>query len=122
MTTAEERMKILKMVADGKISADEAAKLLSAISKSGKKVPESGEVPRWMRVKVTEVNSGRQQVNVNLPFEMVQIGLRMGAKFVPDMDGLEVQDLRRAVQSGLTGKIIDVVDDEDGQRIEIYVE
>ena len=55
MTTAQERMKILKMVADGKITAEEAAKLLSAITKSEKQEPASS-TPKWLRVKVTAVS------------------------------------------------------------------
>ena len=34
MATTEERMKILKMIDEGKISAEEGAKLLSALSES----------------------------------------------------------------------------------------
>ncbi|MBN1264834.1 MAG: hypothetical protein JXA25_05025 [Anaerolineales bacterium] len=122
MTTAQERMKILKMVAEGKITAEEASKLIAAISKSDKQEPVSGASPRWLRVKVTEVDSGKQQVNVNVPFEMIQIGLRMGARFVPEMDGVEIQELINAVQAGVTGKIVDIIDDDDGKRVEVYVE
>jgi hypothetical protein len=121
MTTAQERMKILKMVADGKITAEEAAKLLSAITKSEKQEPASG-TPKWLRVKVTDIDSGKQQVNVNLPFEMVQIGVRMGARFVPEMDGMEIEELLKVVKAGVTGKIADIIDDEDGQRIMLRLE
>ena len=38
MTTAEERLKILKMIQDGLITAEEGAKLLKALSSSSQKV------------------------------------------------------------------------------------
>ena len=37
MTTAEERLKILKMIQEGKITAEEGAKLLKALTASGQK-------------------------------------------------------------------------------------
>lgn len=124
MASTEERKKILKMVSEGKITAEEAARLLSALSRTGKgkQSESSGKEPRWLRVKVTDVHTGRAKVNVNLPFSMVQVGLKMGAKFVPDMDGVDLDGLSEALRSGMTGKIIDIVDEEDAQRVEVYVE
>jgi hypothetical protein len=46
----------------------------------------------------------------------------MGAKFAPEVEGLDVQQIADAVNSGMTGKIIDVTDEEDGEHVEIYVE
>ncbi len=122
MTTAKERMKILKMVAEGNITAEEASKLLAAISKNTSQEPSGDKAPSWLRVKVTDVDSGKQQVNVNLPFEMVQIGMRLGARFVPEMDGFEMEELVNAMRGGITGKVIDVIDEEDGHHVEIFVE
>jgi len=124
MASTEERKKILKMVSEGKITAEEAARLLSALSRTGKskQFESSGKEPRWLRVKVTDVHTGRAKVNVNLPFSMVQVGLKMGAKFVPDMEGVDLDGLSEALRSGMTGKIIDIVDEEDAQRVEVYVE
>jgi hypothetical protein len=122
MTTAKERMKILKMVAEGNITAEEASKLLAAISKNTSQESTGGKAPSWLRVKVTDVDSGKQQVNVNLPFEMVQIGMRLGARFVPEMDGFEMEELVNAMRGGITGKVIDVIDEEDGHHVEIFVE
>src|SRR5229473_8257052 len=54
MATAEERMKILKMVEEGKVSAEDGAKLLSALKDSRKGAGASaarpmGGAPRWFR-------------------------------------------------------------------------
>ena len=59
MATAEERMRILKMIEEGKISAEEGAKLLSALSESrrGPNPPMPPRMPgaaRWLRVRVTD--------------------------------------------------------------------
>ena len=52
MATTEERLKILKMIDDGKISAEEGAKLLSALSAGQKperkpSVRGAGGTARW---------------------------------------------------------------------------
>ena len=62
MATAEERLKILKMIDEGKISAEEGAKLLAALSESrrpDRKAPVRGAAgTRWLRVRVTDTFTG----------------------------------------------------------------
>lgn len=120
----EERMKILKMIEEGKITAEEGTRLLAALGKQKRKRPVSQEgEPSWLRVRVTDVNSGKEAVRVNLPFSLVNVGLKMGARFVPDIEQeLAMEELAEALKEGLTGKIVDVVDEEDGKRVEIFIE
>lgn len=124
MTTSEERIKILKMLEEGKISADEASRLLQALTKA--KSERSSDLSegsqRWLRVRVTDLQRDRTSVNVNLPMDLVNVGLRMGARFSPEMEGLDLDEISEALRQGLTGKIVDVIDEEEGQRVEVYVE
>jgi len=123
MVTSEERMKILKMVEDGKISAEDAAQLLKALSKQERRrTPPSESDARWLRVRITDLDSNRASVNVNLPINMVNVGLKMGARFIPEFEGLDLEELAEALRQGLTGKIVDVVDEEDRQHVEVYIE
>jgi hypothetical protein len=46
----------------------------------------------------------------------------MGARFAPEMDGFDYEDIVEAIRSGARGKIIDVTDDDSGEHVEIYVE
>jgi hypothetical protein len=124
MTTVEERMQILKMIEDGKISAEEGAKLLQALSGRGDKrktAPVSGEA-RWFRVRVTDLDTGKNKVNVNIPMGLVNVGIKMGARFAPNVENLNYEELAEAIKSGAQGKIVDVVDEEDGERVEIFIE
>ena len=120
----DERMKILKMIEEGKITAEEGTRLLEALGKQRRKRPESEtDEPRWLRVRVTDIGTGKESVRVNLPLSLVNVGLRMGARFVPDIDQeLAMEELTEALEHGLTGKIVDIVDDEDGQRVELFIE
>jgi hypothetical protein len=71
---------------------------------------------------VTDLNSGRNKVNINIPMSLVNVGLKMGARFAPDIEGIDFDEVMEAVRSGSQGKIVDVVDEEDGERVEIYIE
>jgi len=123
MATSEERMKILKMIEQRRISPEEGARLLAALAKAERKrtVGAPGE-GKWLRVRVTDIDSGKTAVNVNLPVSLVNVGLRMGARFVPEMEGVSMSELEESIRQGVTGKIIDIVDEEEGQRVEVYVE
>jgi len=128
MATTEERMKILKMIQEGKISADEGAQLLKALGASDKKArlhprhkPRGGA--RWLRVRVSDTHLGKSKVNVNLPLSLIDAGLNIAAQFVPDVEMDELATaITDAIDEGLVGKIVDVVDDEDGEHIEVFIE
>ncbi|MEW5939708.1 MAG: hypothetical protein AB1750_08615 [Chloroflexota bacterium] len=129
MATVEERLKILKMIEEGKISAEEGAKLLSALSEGRRggmpgapQPPRPPGAPRWLRVRVTDVNTGRSKASVQIPLDLVDAGLKIGAHFAPEVNGVDMNNVMQAVRSGMTGKIIDVTDDVDGEHVEIYVE
>jgi hypothetical protein len=123
MASSEERLKILRMVEEGKISPEEAARLLAAVTKAERKRASTASAEgRWLRVRVTDMDSGKTAVNVNLPVSLVNVGLRMGARFVPEMEGVSMTELDDAIRRGVTGKIIDIVDEEERQRVEVYVE
>lgn len=125
----EERIQILKMIENGQISVEEGATLLRAMEAGMRKergepsaTPRAPAQPRWFRIRVTDAATGRQKVNVNIPLSLVNVGLRMGARFAPEMSGSDVERLMEAIRDGHIGKIIDVADDADGERVEIFVE
>ncbi len=133
MTSTEERMQILKMIQEGKITADEGAKLLEALNVSAKSerrppapppppgMPGVGDA-RWFRVRVTDLRSGKNKVNVNIPMGLVNVGLKMGARFAPNMEGVNMEEMMTAIKSGASGKIMDVTAEDSGEHVEIYIE
>jgi hypothetical protein len=48
--------------------------------------------------------------------------MKIGAHFAPEVEGVDMMNVMDAIRSGMTGKIIDVTDEEDGEHVEIYVE
>jgi hypothetical protein len=130
MTLTEERLQILKLLEDGKITVDEAATLLSALENGIKnentaRQPGAPGSAQWLRVRVTDQQTGKQKVTVNLPVSLVDVALKVGAKFAPeleDMDNQVVMEAIEAIKSGAQGKIVEVEDLEDGERVEVFVE
>lgn len=128
--STEERMKILQMVAEKQITPEEAAQLLEALeaaSGSGETpaAPPSsapGRSPRWFRVRVTDTQTGRTRVNVTLPVALVKAGLKMGTRFMPEVEGLDATMLQSLLESGVSGPIVDVTDEEDGEHVEVVLD
>ncbi len=116
----EERMKILRMVQEGKISAQDAARLLHALEQSD--TPPTGRRARWLRIRVTDVHSDELRVNVTLPISLVLGGMKVGERFAPQIEGLSTEQLRVYLEEGFKGHIVDVFDDVDGERVEILLE
>jgi hypothetical protein len=114
------------MVSENKIDAQEGARLLGALNApseadSGTETVRTGSA-RWFRVRVTDLETGRTKVNVNLPLSLVKVGLRMGAHFAPEVEELDWDELMEAIQDGAAGKLVEVEDMEDGEKVEVYVE
>ncbi len=126
MASSEERMKILKMIEEGKLSAEEGTKLLAALSEKRTPTPPRGSGmsggARWLRIRVTDVRTGRSKASVQIPLALVDAGMKIGAHFAPEVEGVDMSNVLEAVRSGVMGKIIDVTDEEDGEHVEIYVE
>jgi len=127
MVTSEERMKILKMINEDKITADEGAKLLAALSQRSEKPrppdPRRKLANQMLRVRVTDMRSGKAKVNVNLPMRLVDAGLNIAAQFTPEMQNEQMMSaVKEALSEDLTGKIVDVIDEEDGEHVEIFIE
>jgi hypothetical protein len=124
MATAEERMQILKMIEEGKISPEEGAKLLSALGKKQAAAPAPPGMPdaRWFRVRVSDPETGRSKVNVNIPIGLVNVGVKMGARFIPEDADIDIEELFEQIRSGAHGKILEVVDEDSGEHVEIFIE
>jgi hypothetical protein len=141
MATPEERTKILMMIQEKKISAEQGIQLLQVLDESGGQgqptrpsiptaqggSPETGAIPtgragRWFRVMVTDINTGKTRVNVRLPVGLVSAGIKMGARFAPQVEGLDSEQIMAFLDSGETGRIVDVYEEGAGEHVEVFIE
>ncbi len=126
MVTSEERMKILKMISDGKISAEEGSQLIAALSERSDKAKHTSSrslTSHMLRVRVTDTLTGKTRVNVNVPMRLVDAGLNIAAQFTPEVENAQMMEaVKEALAENISGKIVDVFDEEDGEHIEIFIE
>lgn len=119
-------MMILKMLQEGKIDADQAAKLLEALDagkSAEKKVKEKVEKSgKWFRVRVSDAITGSQKANIRIPIGLMNAGFKIGAQFSPELASMDSNEIMDAIKSGKTGLILDVIDDEDDEHVEIFIE
>lgn len=119
----EEKLQILKMIEEGKISSSEGIELLNALENKGIEI---GNKPtKWIKIKVFDPND-KTKVNVNIPIALVDVGLKFATKVSPDLkessvQEIDFQEIAEAIKNGAEGKIVDI-ESEDGERVEIVVE
>ena len=118
---SEERNRILNMISKGQISAEEGAQMLDAVAAPSPTVPLRKGRARWFRVKVSNLATGRTKVNVNLPLSLVRMGLKVGGRFAPEVDDLDWDEVLLAIQEGAAGKLVDIEDVDDGEKVEISI-
>jgi hypothetical protein len=82
----EERRKILEMLADKKISVDEAERLLAAVSATPPEATAGAGKPgpKYLRVLVEPAPGNKEgdRVNIRVPLNLVRAGLKF-ASFIP---------------------------------------
>ena len=121
----EERLHILRMVEEGKISAQEAVKLLEALEES-KGAAQAGPRRRNRFLRVRVFDGEKTKVNVNVPLELARVALRFVPKEALKAAGsdapLDPDDIMRMLEEGLEGKIVDIEDDDGKTRVEVVVE
>lgn len=128
----DELATVLRLVAEGKLSADEAAPIIEALSglrpQSGgsKAAAAAGDGPageprreggRGMRVRIQVKERGRRVVDVRVPLSFAAVAARM----VPGIPDSYTALIEQAVESDTVGTIVDT-EDESGDGVLITLE
>ena len=121
---------VLRLVADGRLSAEEAAPILAALDQANEAVDTArAELadassrmttsapgsPRFARIEVAE--GGRRVVDLRIPISLGRFALGR----VPGISAEQVANVEAAIASGSHGPILDVRD-EDGGSVRIVLE
>ncbi len=118
MANTGDSRKIQKMVEEGKVSAEEGRRGPASSSNPGR----GSGAGRVLRIRVTDIATGRSKASVQIPVGLVDAGMKIGARFAPDVEGVDMAKVLDAIRAGATGKILDVTDDKDGEHVEISAE
>ena len=128
--------KILRLVAEGVLTAEEADEILSATADEPRGAssnagftppqpplpppppasPAGQENPRHIRIEVTE--GGKRVVNLRVPMNVVG----WASSLLPGLSDEQTDRIRSAMASGQYGPIVDITDDNDGSRVLIVSE
>lgn len=122
MSTSDERIRILKLIEAGQISAEEGARLLETLERDASRPRTASNRARSLRIQVTDLATRRQKANVVIPVSLVGIGLKLGARLFPRATEEIADDIRRAIDGGEAGRVFDMQDLEENERIEIFIE
>ena len=131
----EERKKILEMLSEGKISAEDAERLLDKIGTEPSSAPKPPREPgepgklKWLLVHV-DSNDG-DKVNVRVPISLIRTGIKLGAilpsgasERIQDA-GIDLNDLAKLADEELVEALADLqvdVNSEDGDTVRVYCE
>ncbi len=141
----ENRKRVLDMLAEGKITSDEAERLLYAIDRPPAPGESGEEGPRpaakYLRVVVEPgidkgENGGGERVNIRIPMALIRAGVKLAALVPADAAtginealrskglDLDVRDLKTDELDKLIDALRDLEVDVDGpdERVRIYVE
>ena len=135
-----ERRDVLDMLVQGKITADEAERLLLALDKSQATTQTSDSredgpkpKPRFMRVLVDD---GKSKVNAKVPLQLLRAGVKLASVIPPlaqahldealrekgvtiNLAGLKPENLDEVVE-GLSDMTVDV--DDDKAKVRVFCE
>lgn len=115
------RSQILQQVERGEVPIEDAINLMST-TQEPMDLTEPTDVQRWLRVRVTNLETDKVKVNVNIPLNWIKFGFAMGARFAPELDDLDIDEMLTSLDQSVAGRIIEVEDVQDNQRVEIYIE
>ena len=116
-----DQLNVLNRLAAGEISPDEATQLLRVSSRPAPPRVQS-RTDRWLRIRITDLDTGRQRVNVNLPLSWVEVGLSFGARYNSELAGIDLDEILEQIRNGADGKLVEVEDLDDRERVEIFVD
>jgi len=120
-TSSEERLAVLRLLQEGKITPQEAAKLLEALETPAAAASTAPKAS-WLHIRITDLTTQKVRVNVTLPATMVRAGLKLGSRFGSELEGLDPELLATFLAQGEPGVLIDMVDEKDRERIEVFLD
>ena len=122
----DERARILELLREGRISVVEAEQLLDALGPAGERAERSSEGEarsRRLCVRITDTRTGRTKTNIRLPFAAWNLLSKLPrTKLGRHFKGIGLQELHKAARAGSGAHILDVTDDDRGERVEVFFE
>ena len=119
----DERDRILFLVEAGQVSAIEAAQLLDALETELTRPPEPVR-ERTLRIRATSLRPQQQRKNIiaSMPVQLLRTSARLGGYLLPQLNPRLIEDVLPSIEKGATGRLLDLQDLEQSERLEVFVE
>jgi len=88
----------------------------------GQSTAVSSEPARYVHILVTDLDTGKARVNIRMPINLVNTGIKMGAHLSTEINVLDTNQINDYIKRGITGQVLDVMDDDEGERVQIFLE
>lgn len=131
----EEIMRVLKMIEDGKITADKAKEIIEALKQEQSEVVNPPVVveqtstnyeDKFLKIKV--LSSEGDKVNVQFPIKVIKEIIKVTGKLpmgTAGMEGVDMQDLMNTIAACLDnesmGQIVDITS-KNGDIVKVVIE
>ena len=145
MTLNDDRRRVLGLLGEGRITADEADRLLSVMERQGVPVvaspaaaaapPRSSNAPKYVRVTVdaNDPGDGPTKVNIRVPMQLLRAGVRLSSLIPPQARdrvnaamrdqgiGFDLNQLKPENLDELVDQLSDLTVDVDNQRAKVRI-
>jgi len=120
---------ILDMLEKGKVTSEEADKLLAALKPAtpvaelemaAGEPAEKTQRAHWIRIRVNELSSGKRKFSMTLPLFFMRLGIQFGKRYTGDsLDSSSFEVGKEFFKNPVKGRIVDASDPEDDEHVEI---
>jgi len=126
----EDKLRILKMVEEGKLTGEQASKLLETLEKNDGdkvkvedddeffKIPKSTNGTRMLYIRIKSHDG--ENVKVTIPLEVIKIMASAGSIESMDKYDIKIDMILEAIDKGVVGPIVQV-DTDEGDKILIEI-
>jgi hypothetical protein len=126
---SDELATVLRLVSEGRLTAEEAAPIIEALTRQAPRHPGPTSPPgrttppgpgkgRGRRIRIQITERGRRVIDVRVPLAFAA----MAARMVPGIPDSYAAMIKEAVETDQVGPIVDLTEDEDGDAVLITIE
>lgn len=120
---SKERLEVLKMIEQGKVSPEEGLKLIEALNSD---FDSTISKRRVVRIKLLDTENNAK-VDFKIPSNFIKMLANFVSKFTDRIDfkkakDFDIDNFIKLINSGFTGKVFSAQSDDGKEQIEIYVE
>ncbi len=129
MSQQNDYLRILNKIQEGTITPEEGAEMLLTLDgrkqngQSRRSQPDGTNMPtRWLRVIIKDMITNHDKINIRLPANVIEAGVKMGACFDGNSASRDIRVVLQAIEQGTKGKVLEKTSENSSEHIVISLE